>query len=49
MYVFFIKKDVTRVLSVFGWDVSCDRDSDRLLTQVLLMGCFVTGVLVNFD
>jgi hypothetical protein len=46
----FTKKVVTHVLSVFCWYESCGEALGIIQSKVLpLMGCFITGVLVNSD
>jgi hypothetical protein len=41
--IYIITKDVTRILSVFRWDVSCGKVLGIIQSQVVVwMGCFIT-------
>ena len=49
-YIFFTKKNVTRILSVFRWDVSCGEVLGKIQSQVVpWMGGFIIIVLENLD
>jgi hypothetical protein len=48
-YIYFTKKDVTRVLSVVRWDVSCSEVSDTIQSQVFpCMNHFTVRVLIKY-
>ena len=50
IYIYITKKDATRILSVYCWDVSCSEVLGIIQSQVVSwMGGFITRVLVNFD
>jgi hypothetical protein len=50
IYIFFTKKDVTRILSVLRSDISCGEFLGIIQSQAIpWMGGFITRVLVNFD
>ena len=48
-FIYFTKKDVTHVLSVFYWDVNCGEVLSIIQSEVFLwMGFFIIG-LIKFD